>query len=298
MRVECLAGFRCVRPVGWRRQRRPFQLGWRPLPASMSVALDGVVEPAISNWPFPYFNDKMGTAVDGIHDAESPSRLGDMRKVVRLAPAARVHLARLRTVAGRPRGGSRHTQAPRRIAFGGSVTVVRQLLAAELLDEQHLFVHSVPGRLGAWLEGLRRRYPRAAALPAVIAAVRPRRALCGVRAGPEPADGRRRADQGRPSPGMTYRRAREQATRPPGPGPDVNGSLPIGRHHRAPPAAVIDADPKPTSRPLWLRSWRPAFRHSSAIQHTKSVPAHTGRRPLANGSVGSKLTGSCRPQRS
>src|SRR4029453_12426139 len=78
--------------------------------ASMFMALDGVVDPAVGNWHFPYFNDEMGKAVDGTHDAdvmllgrvtydsfagawpdrelageedaEMAKRLGDMRKIV------------------------------------------------------------------------------------------------------------------------------------------------------------------------------------------------------------------------
>ena len=38
--------------------------------ASMFMALDGVVEPAVGNWHFPYFNDEMGRAVDRTHDAD------------------------------------------------------------------------------------------------------------------------------------------------------------------------------------------------------------------------------------
>src|SRR5215510_6951970 len=38
--------------------------------ASMFMALDGVVDPAVGNWHFPYFNDEMGKAVDGTHDAD------------------------------------------------------------------------------------------------------------------------------------------------------------------------------------------------------------------------------------
>jgi hypothetical protein len=32
--------------------------------ASMFMALDGVVDPGVGNWHFPYFNDEMGRAVD------------------------------------------------------------------------------------------------------------------------------------------------------------------------------------------------------------------------------------------
>src|SRR3954464_11231989 len=78
--------------------------------ASMFTALDGVVDPTVGDWHFPYFNDEMATAVAGTHDtdvmlfgrvtydsfagawpgreaageedAAFAKRLGDMRKIV------------------------------------------------------------------------------------------------------------------------------------------------------------------------------------------------------------------------
>jgi dihydrofolate reductase len=78
--------------------------------ASLFTALDGVVDPGVGDWHFPYFNEEMGKAVDGTHDAdvmlfgrvtydsfagawpdpeaadeedaEFAKRLGDMRKIV------------------------------------------------------------------------------------------------------------------------------------------------------------------------------------------------------------------------
>src|SRR5437667_6885541 len=38
--------------------------------ASMFMALDGVVDPAVGNWHFPYFNDEMSRAVDRTHEAD------------------------------------------------------------------------------------------------------------------------------------------------------------------------------------------------------------------------------------
>src|ERR1700759_1171002 len=77
---------------------------------SLLRAPDGVVDPAVGNWPFPYFNDEMGEAVERTHDADVmlfgrvtydsfagawpgreaaggpdavfAKRLGDMRKIV------------------------------------------------------------------------------------------------------------------------------------------------------------------------------------------------------------------------
>ena len=38
--------------------------------ASMFTSLDGVVDPGVGNWHFPYFNDEMGEAVSGTHDTD------------------------------------------------------------------------------------------------------------------------------------------------------------------------------------------------------------------------------------
>ena len=38
--------------------------------ASLFTALDGVIDPGVGNWHFPYFNDEMGKAVEGTHDAD------------------------------------------------------------------------------------------------------------------------------------------------------------------------------------------------------------------------------------
>src|SRR3954447_15951416 len=39
--------------------------------ASMFIALDGVVDPMVGNWHFPYFNEEMGEAVGGTHEADA-----------------------------------------------------------------------------------------------------------------------------------------------------------------------------------------------------------------------------------
>src|SRR5438477_6507040 len=38
--------------------------------ASLFTALDGSVDPGVGNWHFPYFNEEMGKAVEGTHDAD------------------------------------------------------------------------------------------------------------------------------------------------------------------------------------------------------------------------------------
>src|SRR5438477_415556 len=38
--------------------------------ASLFTALDGSVDPGVGNWHFPYFNEEMGEAVTGTHEAD------------------------------------------------------------------------------------------------------------------------------------------------------------------------------------------------------------------------------------
>src|SRR5215213_782456 len=146
--------------------------------ASLFSALDGVVDPGVGNWHFPYFNEEMGSAVDATHDADVmlfgrvtydsfagawPEReaaggedaglakaLGDARKIVvsnqkleftwRNSEQLEGELAEAVTALKNEPGGN--------IALSGSVSVVRQLLAAGLLDELHLLVHPIAVRKG------------------------------------------------------------------------------------------------------------------------------------------------------
>jgi dihydrofolate reductase len=142
--------------------------------ASLFIALDGVVEDP-QDWHFPYFNDEMGAAVNanqgvadimvfgrktyesfagawpereaaGKEDAAFAKALGDMRKIVasnqrleftwRNSEQLQGELVEaVRALKDDP--GSGH------VALSGSVSVVRQLLAARLVDELHLFVHPI-----------------------------------------------------------------------------------------------------------------------------------------------------------
>jgi dihydrofolate reductase len=142
--------------------------------ASMFMALDGVVDPAVGNWHFPYFNDEMGRAVDRTHDAdvmlfgrvtydsfagawpgreaageedaEFAKKLGDMRKIVVSHQPLEFTWRNSEQLQGSLVEGAAALKADPsidRIALSGSVSVVRQLLAAGLLDELHLFVHPV-----------------------------------------------------------------------------------------------------------------------------------------------------------
>src|SRR5919109_5247564 len=138
--------------------------------ASLFTALDGVVDPGVGNWHFPYFNEEMGAAVDRTHDADVmlfgrrtydsfagawPEReaaggedadfakkLGDARKIVasnqkleftwRNSEQLEGDLVEAVAALKDEPGGD--------IALSGSVSVVRQLLAAGLLDELHLLL--------------------------------------------------------------------------------------------------------------------------------------------------------------
>ena len=148
--------------------------------ASLFAALDGSVDPGVGNWHFPYFNDEMGDAVTRTHDADVmlfgrvtydsfagawPDReaaggedapfaktLGDMRKIV----ASRSPLTFTWRNSEQLQGDLAEavTELKKdpsidRIALSGSVSIVRQLLDAGLLDELHLFVH--PATAGSGL---------------------------------------------------------------------------------------------------------------------------------------------------
>jgi len=152
--------------------------------ASMFMALDGVVDPNVGHWHFPYFNEEMAEAVTRTHDADVmlfgrvtydsfsgawPAReaageqdaafakkLGDMRKiVVSHQPLAFTwrHSEQLEGDVVEGVTALKSDPSIGRIALSGSVSLVRQLLAAELLDELHLFVHPVLAGSGRRLYG-------------------------------------------------------------------------------------------------------------------------------------------------
>jgi dihydrofolate reductase len=148
--------------------------------ASLFTALDGVVDPGVGNWHFPYFNEEMGSAVDRTHDADvmlfgrvtydsfagawpgreaaggedAPfaRRLGDIRKIVASRSTLELTWRNSEQLQGdlvEAVTELKKDPAVRRIALSGSVSVVRQLLDAGLLDELHLFVH--PATAGSGL---------------------------------------------------------------------------------------------------------------------------------------------------
>ncbi|MGW4146976.1 dihydrofolate reductase family protein [Streptomyces albogriseolus] len=150
----------------------------RKIVASVFISLDGVVE-APDQWHFPYFNDEMGAAVGaglsnadtmlfgrvtydsfagawpereaaGGEDAGFAKQLGDMRKIVfsrspldfqwRNSEQAQGDVAEVATALKREPGGD--------IGLSGSISIIRQLLTAGLLDELQLLVHPIAVRKG------------------------------------------------------------------------------------------------------------------------------------------------------
>ena len=151
----------------------------RKITAGLFISLDGVVEEP-GDWHFPYFTDEMGAAVDGQlgaadtlllgrrtydsfagawpdreaageEDAGFAKALGDARKIVvsnqdlrftwRNSEQLKGDLVEAVTKLKSDPGATD-------IAMSGSVSVVRQLLAAGLLDELHLLVHPIAVRRG------------------------------------------------------------------------------------------------------------------------------------------------------
>ena len=148
--------------------------------ASLFAALDGVVDPGVGNWHFPYFNEEMGEAVAKTHDADAmlfgrvtydsfagawPEReaaggedamfakiLGDMRKIVASRQRLTFTWRNSEQLQGDLIDGVtklKNDPSINQIAISGCVSMVRQLLDASLLDELHLFVH--PATAGSGL---------------------------------------------------------------------------------------------------------------------------------------------------
>src|SRR3712207_4425475 len=150
----------------------------RKIIANLFISLDGVVEEP-GDWHFPYFNDEMGAAVDAVlgsadtmllgrktyddpaaawpereadggEDAEFAKVVGDARKSV----VSRRPLELTWRNCGQLKGDRveavtalKHEPGGN-IAMSGAISVVRQLLAAGLLDELRLLVHPIAVRRG------------------------------------------------------------------------------------------------------------------------------------------------------
>jgi dihydrofolate reductase len=150
----------------------------RKITAGLFISLDGVVE-APDQWHFPYFNDEMGAAVDaslgaadtvlfgrktydsfagawpereaaGEEDAGLAKALGDARKIVASNQKLEFTWRNSEQLEGDlvEAVTALKNEPGKNIALSGSVSVVRQLLAAGLLDELHLLMHPIAARKG------------------------------------------------------------------------------------------------------------------------------------------------------
>lgn len=150
----------------------------RKITAGVFISLDGVVE-APDQWHFPYFNEEMGAAVDatfgaadtyifgrrtydsfagawpgreaaGGEDASFAKALGDARKIVVSNKKLEFTWRNSEQLEGDLVEGvtALKNEPGRNIALRGSVSVVRQLLAAGLVDELHLLLHPIALRKG------------------------------------------------------------------------------------------------------------------------------------------------------
>jgi dihydrofolate reductase len=149
------------------------------LVSTLFTALDGVVEidPA---WHFPYFDEQMGAAVGedyegvdvlllgrvtydsfagawpgretaGGEDATFAAQLGDTRKVVATRGTQDLGWRNAEPVRGdlvETVTALKADETIGKILVAGSISVVRQLLAARLIDELRLLVHPVAARHG------------------------------------------------------------------------------------------------------------------------------------------------------
>ncbi|MCP9953872.1 dihydrofolate reductase family protein [Actinomadura madurae] len=151
----------------------------RKITAGLFISLDGVVEDP-QDWHFPYFNEEMGEAVDGQlgsadtlllgrrtydsfagawpdrekaggEDAEFARKLGDARKIVVSGQELQFSWRNSELLRGdlvEAVTALKNEPSTSDIGMSGSVSVVRQLLEAGLLDELHLLVHPIAMRKG------------------------------------------------------------------------------------------------------------------------------------------------------
>ena len=150
----------------------------RKIVAGLFISLDGVVE-APDQWHFPYFNDEMGAAVNATLGAADTVLFGARPTTASRGHglSARWRVARMRVPQRFSATSARSWCSNQRLGFtwrnseqlegdlvetvnalktepggiislSGSVSVVRQLLAACLVDELHLSVHPIAVRKG------------------------------------------------------------------------------------------------------------------------------------------------------
>jgi dihydrofolate reductase len=150
----------------------------KKIAAGLFISLDGVVE-APDQWHFPYFDEAMGAAVStqidasdtlllgrvtydsfagawpdreqaGEEDAGFAKQLGDMRKIVVSRQQLDLGWRNAEQLEGDLVESVRALKAEGEgvIGMSGSISIVRQLLEAGLLDELHLLVHPIAVRKG------------------------------------------------------------------------------------------------------------------------------------------------------
>jgi dihydrofolate reductase len=154
----------------------------RKIVSNLFISLDGVVD-GLEDWHFPYFNDELGAAVDtvlattdtlllgrktyddhagawpdreaaGEEDAEFAKALGDAHKIVVSRQRLELTWRNSEQLQGdlvEAVTALKNEPGDGHIATSGSISVVRQLLAARLLDELQLLVHPIAVRKGTRL---------------------------------------------------------------------------------------------------------------------------------------------------
>ena len=150
----------------------------RKITAELFISLDGVVD-RLEEWHFAYFDEEMGAAVDAVlgsaetillgrrtydsfagawpereaaggEDAAFARVLGDARKIVVSRQQLELTWRNSEQLDGDLVDGvtSLKNEPGGTILMSGSVSIVRQLLAAGLLEELHLLVHPIAVRGG------------------------------------------------------------------------------------------------------------------------------------------------------
>jgi dihydrofolate reductase len=154
----------------------------RKITSSLFITLDGVVggEEEMELWHFPYFNEQLGEAAGGAYepadtillgrvtydsfagawpdrekageeDASFAKKLGDMRKVVVSNQQLDFTWRNSEQLQGDVVEGVtalKNEPGDAEIIIPGSISLVRQLLAAGLIDRLHLMVHPIAVQSG------------------------------------------------------------------------------------------------------------------------------------------------------
>ena len=153
----------------------------RTITASLFMTLDGVVggEEEMEVWHFPYFNDELGDAATGAYNsadtivlgrvtydsfagawperekegeaAEFAKQLGDMQKVVVSSRQLEFTWRNSEQLRGDLVEGVtalKNEPGDTGIVLPGSISLIRQLLAAGLVDRLHVMVHPIAAQTG------------------------------------------------------------------------------------------------------------------------------------------------------